>query len=248
MSDRHITYDGAFGMGTFEWVFTQAMGRPFWQSLTQGLTLPDLATEADGQCRNMHALLQRLDAMVDRQTAKRLLTKVRHGLHPSQSAWAREALLQAGDLDAFLQQQADNGAAEFTHLCENGEDFYGDPITPEVLAFVLRTPGLLCAVREGNRLYCRAFPANMQAYLSTDDERLKRYHACHCPFAKASLLSDKPVSSTLCFCSLGHVMNFWEAAFDRPLEGEVCASVLSGDLACQYVIYLPDDLMAQYVH
>ena len=92
-----------------------------------------------------------------------------------------------------------------------------------------------------------AFPCNMSEYLKATDDTMRRYHACHCPFAKASLLSDAPVSPTLCNCSLGHVMNFIEAFLGRSLRGRVIRSVLSGDLTCEYEIAIPDDIIAEYV-
>lgn len=72
--------------------------------------------------------------------------------------------------------------------------------------------------------------------------------ACHCPFARESILQDEgPVSKTLCYCSLGHTKVFWEVALDMPLEGEAAESALAGDLSCLFVIYLPDEAMARYV-
>lgn len=86
----------------------------------------------------------------------------------------------------------------------------------------------------------------MKAYLATDDEKRKRYYACHCPFAKESILSEHVVPSVLCNCSLGHVMNFTEAFLGRALEGKVVCSVLHGDLTCEYEITIPDDIMRKY--
>lgn len=105
---------------------------------------------------------------------------------------------------------------------------------------------MLAPVRKGNKLHCMAFPFNMKAYLATDDEKRKRYYACHCPFAKESILSEHVVPSVLCNCSLGHVMNFTEAFLGRALEGKVVCSVLHGDLTCEYEITIPDDIMRKY--
>ena len=51
------------------------------------------------------------------------------------------------------------------------------------------------------------------------------------------------VSSTLCYCSLGHVMNFTESFLDRELEDRVVRSVLNGDLTCEYEIMIPEEIM-----
>ena len=93
----------------------------------------------------------------------------------------------------------------------------------------------------------QAFPANMKEYLSASGEHMKRYYACHCPFAKESILSEAPVSDSLCSCSLRHAMNFAEAFLDRKLNGRVLTSALKSDMVCTYEVNLPDDIMENYV-
>ena len=90
-------------------------------------------------------------------------------------------------------------------------------------------------------------PLQYERVLSVTDEKMKRYYACHCPFAKESILSENVVSSVLCNCSLGHMMNFVEAFMGRELRGKVVHSVLNGDLICEYEIEIPDDIMQKYV-
>lgn len=247
MGDTSIIYSDKFGINTFKREICIALGETFWNELVEGITLPDIGTECKCQCRNMQVFMKRLEEKVDAETVKRILYKVRHGLHPSQSAWAREKFLEIGDLDKFLKMCHDNEISNFIKLNREKKDFYGDEITDEVLEFIRNNPELLAPVRKGNKLYCMAFPANMQKYLDATDEKMKRYHACHCPFAKESILSEAAVSSTLCNCSLGHVMNFTEAFLGRELEGRVLHSVLGGDLTCEYEITLPDDIMEEYV-
>lgn len=155
--------------------------------------------------------------------------------------------MKTGNLDLFLKKHLDAEMEHFIELNREHRDFYGQEITDEVLDFIKRNPTMLAPVRIGKKLRCMAFPCNMSEYLKATDDTMRRYHACHCPFAKASLLSDAPVSPTLCNCSLGHVMNFIEAFLGRSLRGRVIRSVLSGDLTCEYEIAIPDDIIAEYV-
>ena len=60
-------------------------------------------------------------------------------------------------------------------------------------------------------------------------------------------MADETVSPTLCYCSLGHVMNFSEAFLGRELEGRVVRSVLNGDLTCEYEATIPEDIMSKYL-
>lgn len=247
MGDTNIEYDEKFGMNTFRKEICAALGTAFWDTLTDGLTLPDIETEGKCQCRNMCAFMRRFEEMADQEIVRSILCKVRHGLRPSKSSWAREEFLRIGDLDAFLKKHHDTELENFIKMNQENKDFYGQEITDEVLEFIRENPAMLAPVRKGNKLLCMAFPWNMKAYLKSKDSTMKRYQACHCPFAKESILSGETVSGTLCYCSLGHVMNFSEAFLDRELEGKVVHSVLMGDLTCEYEITIPDDIMEQYV-
>lgn len=247
MGDTNIKYDEKFGINTFKREICAELGGDFWDRLIEDISLPDIDTEAACQCRRMRAFMERFESMAGPETAKDILCRVRHGLHPSQSAWAREEFLRAGDLDVFLRSHMEKELARFEELNRSGGDFYGQYITDEVLAFIRGNPSMLAPVRVGSVLHVMAFPADMGGYLGALDPAEKRYHACHCPFAKESIRSGAPVSPALCGCSLGHVMNFAEAFLDRPLQGRVVSSVLAGDLSCQYEIDIPRDIMDEYV-
>jgi hypothetical protein len=247
MADTTIIYSGKFGIDTFKDVIIQELGEKIWQSLTFDNVIPNIDTESQCKCINMVTFMERFDSIVDKPTAKKILSKVRHGLKPAQSVWAREKFLKIGNLDEFIKQSLNESISDFEKLYDEKKDFYGDIITKEVLDFLKSSPSTLVGVREGNKLHFTAFPAQMHKYLNATDIKMKRYYACHCPFAKESILAEKTVSSTLCYCSLGHIKNFWEAVFDRELDGEVLTSALKGDIKCIYVVYIPNDIMDSYV-
>lgn len=248
MGDTKITYDEKFGITTFKREICAELGEAFWDELIKDIALPDIDSECKCQCRNMSLFMDRLEKMTDAKTIKKILCKVRHGLHPSQSEWAHKEFVDAGDLDVFLNKHLNDELNHFVELNREKKDFYGQEISDEVLEFIKGHPEMLAPVRKGNKLHCMAFPYDMSAYLNAADTKMKRYHACHCPFAKESILSENVVSSALCNCSLGHIMNFAEAFMGRELEGKVTRSVLHGDLTCEYEIEIPDDIMQKYVN
>ena len=247
MGDTNLEYDESFGINTFKREICGELGEEFWNKLTEDLILPDMETEAQCQCCNMKAFMEKFDSMTDPETINRILARVRHGVTPSQSAWARVEFLKVGDLDKFLEGHLQKELAAFEKMNAEGKDFYGEEITDEVLEFIRQNPMILAPVRKGRKLYMQAFPANMKEYLSASGEHMKRYYACHCPFAKESILSEAPVSDSLCSCSLRHAMNFAEAFLDRKLNGRVLTSALKGDMVCSYEVSLPDDTMENYV-
>lgn len=247
MSERKIVYDDKFGINTFKRKIIDELGEDFWNALAEGMTIPDIDMESHCQCVNMYNFIEKLKTMTDKQTIKRIFSKVRHGLMPSQIIGAREEFLAIGDLDQYMQKKYEEDFSYFIELNAQKKDFYGDMITDEVLDFLRDNRSMISGVRKENKLFLKAFPANMSKYLQSDDELMKRYYACHCPFAKESILARHVVSDILCNCSLGHVKNYWEAVFDQDLEGEVLETVLSGNLQCCYSINIPDNIMELYV-
>ncbi|MCI8632300.1 MAG: hypothetical protein HFE64_02300 [Lachnospiraceae bacterium] len=247
MEDNKIVYDKKFGISTFKREICTELGNAFGDEFVKNIELPDIDSEYKCQCHHMYLFMKRLEEMTDEKTLKKILCKVRHGLHPSQCKWAHKELMEVGNLDDFLNKHSNDELNHFIELNREKKDFYGQEISDEVLTFIKENPEMLAPVRRGNKLYCKAFPYNMKEYLKATDEKMKRYHACHCPLAKESILSENVVSSTLCNCSLGHMMNFVEAFMDRELEGKVVCSVLNGDLTCEYEIEIPNDIMQKYV-
>ncbi len=236
-----------FGFHTFQKEICAELGQAFWNDLVKNIDLPDMDSECRCQCHNMALFMDRLEKMTDKKNVKKIFCKVRHGLHPAKCSQAHKRFVETGNLDKFLRIMGEEGVKEFTRLNREKKDFYGQEITDEVLEFIRQNPKMLTAERMGNKLYTMAFPNNMKEYISAADEKMKRYHACHCPFAKESILSENVVSSALCNCSLGHVMNCYEEFMGRELTGSVIRSVLNGDLACEYEIVIPNDIMREYV-
>ena len=126
---------------------------------------------------------------------------------------------------------------------EDGTLYFNQRITDEVIAYVEAHPEIRQGLREGNILYEAKIPYMTIEYLVETDEEKKRYHYCHCPWTKESLIDGEiDVSPTFCNCSAGFHKRYWEAVLDTSLQAEVVESVLDGDMWCKFAIRLPDDL------
>lgn len=243
-----IEYNDNIIMDIFQKEVCEKAGAGIWEALIKDIDIPDVHNEYKCGCSNMRTLMNKFDELIDEKTGKDILTNVRHGLKRSQFASEKEKFQKYNNIDEFVKADYENEVKHFTELYEKKEDFYGQPISKETLDFVVNQQGMLAPVRKRNELHITAFPSEMVKYLNETNERKKRYYACHCPFAKDSILSeDGAVSKTICNCSLGHCKVRWDAIFDRKLDGKVIQSVLNGDLLCKYVIYLPDDIMDKYI-
>ncbi len=243
-----IDYNDSIIMDTFKSEVCEKLGKESWNYLTSTIGTPDIHNEVKCGCSTMRQFMKRFDEITDNAVAKDILTHVRHGLKHSEFEFVKEKFAKYNNIDDFIEACLQEEIKTFTKLRDAGESFYGQVINEEVLEFLLSEPGILTAIRKGAELHITAFPSNMVEYLKETDAGKKRYHACHCPFAKESILDEKgAVSKTLCYCSLGHVKLMWETIFDLELDGDVVESALNGNLLCKYVVYLPKEIMDKYL-
>lgn len=224
-----------------------ALGEGTWEEFRQAGPVPEEGMEEGELSSATKEMLKRFDQRVDPEVRKTAFCSVRHALTPQHLSWVRGLFLQYGNIDDFCQALRQENRAGFLRALETGETFHGQPVDQSVIDFFEENPYLLYGARKGRQIHATAIPCQTSAYLRETDLNKKRYLACHCAFARKSLLAEEgPVSNTLCYCSLGHTMIFWEVALDAKLTGDVAESVLGGGLLCKFVIDLPDEIMEKY--
>lgn len=246
---ENIKYKSEIIMDTLKCEVINRLGDITWDNLVDGIGIPDIDNESKSQCNTMYQLMKRFDHLVDKESAKIMLTRVRHGLKHSQFESSKQKFKECGEnIDAFMKRIYYEDVEAFTKHRDTGSNFYGQPITSEVFDFIFKEGIVKENQKVGKEIHIKAFPFDMVNYLKETDTQKKRYYACHCPFARESILSqNRQVSKTLCQCSLGHSKVMWEAVLGRELDGEVTESVLGGDLRCSFKIILPDEIMEKYV-
>ena len=206
--------------------------------------LPPLGLPATEKIGVTKTILERMEKVLTPEERKKILADVAHGLPRDFRKGEREKYLEAGDIDTYLKRKRESAIAELEKHRDEGTLFYNQYITDDVVEFVKSRPDVLSGERRGNTIYHTKIPYMVQEFLDATDEKMKRYYACHCAWARESILDDTPeVSSEFCHCSGGFTKQPWEAALDQPLEYEMVKSVLKGDLECSFIIHLPEDVV-----
>jgi hypothetical protein len=223
------------------------MGKDKWDALIKDIRVPEPGLEGECGCKNMCVLIKRLEETADIKTLKDILFRVRHGMTPEQIGGLDGFEECGGNIDAYLTYRRKENETEFLNHHANGTEFWGDVITDKALDYLLNTEGVTAPVRKGSELHITRYPYDMTAYFNETDERKKRFHYCHCLFARSSILNEgATVSKSMCYCSLGLVKAQWEAALGMELDGEIVQSVLGGDDICKFIIYLPDEILEKH--
>jgi len=203
--------------------------------------LPPLGMPDTEKMKVTREVLEKMERTLNPSECRKILADVAHGLPRDFRKGEREKFLKAGSVDAYLKQKRESAIAELEKHRDEGALFFNQYITDEVVEFVKSRPDVLSGERRGNTIYHTKIPYMVQEFLDTKDEKMKRYYACHCAWARESILDDDvDVSSDFCHCSGGFTKMPWEAALDQPLEYEMVKSVLKGDDECSFVIHLPE--------
>ena len=203
--------------------------------------LPPLGIPDTEKMKVTRGVLEKMEKVLDPSDCKKILADVAHGLPRDFRKGEREKFLKAGSIDEYLKQKRHDAIAELEKHRDDGTLFYNQYITDEVVEFVKDRSDVLSGERRGNTIYHTKIPYMVQEFLDATDERMKRYYACHCAWARESILDDDvDVSADFCHCSGGFTKMPWEVALDQQLEYDMVKSVLKEDDECSFVIHLPE--------
>ena len=234
-------FDGAEVADVLHEKLGDAVGENKRNEIFEGIDLPPLGTPSSEKPKFTKAIMDRMETMVDPETCQKVLSDVAHGLPKDYWKAERDKYLEAGNIDDYLAAKRKAAIENLEKHRDEGSLFYNQEITDEVVEWVKSRPDVLSGERRGNVIYHTKIPFLTKKYLEETDEKMKRYYACHCAWARETILSgDIEVSPTFCYCSGGFTKMPWEVALDQPLKVEMVKSALKGDDECAFKIYLPE--------
>jgi hypothetical protein len=202
--------------------------------------LPPLGSPPEEYPRATARLVSGLQEL-GQAACREVLADNHHGVPVQAFDKHKKWLREAGSIDAFLKKVHGEAVAELERYMSEGKIWYEQKITPEVVEFVKGNQEVLSAVREGKYLYITKIPYAPDAWLKESDPMMKRYLACHCPLARAALITGEPrIPLDWCYCSGGFEKLMFDVVFDEPTEVEVLESVLAGDHRCRFRVKIPE--------
>lgn len=219
----------------------RSAGTHMRDQIFRGVQLPTIGSPLAERPVVMRTVIRRMEELLDEETFTSILSGCLRTLPPEWYQEDKEKYRLAKNLDEYLDQRSLAYLAELEQIKDKGRLYFNQEITDEVIDFVRSQPEMARGVRRGNILYMAKIPYMAKEYLAENDERMKRYYYCHCPWVRASLKDGgATVSPRFCLCSSGYEKKAWEVIFDEPLVAEVVESVLRGDLRCTFAIHLPE--------
>lgn len=210
----------------------------------QGFELPPLGASPENYSKLTQMILNRLETELSSETCKKILTWNYHKIPVTAFTEEKERFEKAGSIDEYLKDKHKRLIDELNEAMKQGQMWYEQEITPEVLEFVRDNQEICTGARSGDKIYVTKIPYAGRHYLKEEDPTLKRYYACHCPLARSTIREGKlSISPTFCYCSGGYEKLHFDVIFNEPVEVELLESALKGDMRCRFAITIPGDKM-----
>lgn len=195
---------------------------------------------------DMFPVIDRLIELVGYQAMERLLSACLRDLPDDYFMDEREKYIKTGDIDIYIKKKH-QALVELLQKCQrNDELFFSQEVTEDVVRFVKNNPEIESGVREGNLLFITKIPYNTKEYLTETDPTMKRYYACHCPWAREAVKTEAiQLNPIFCYCSGGFSKKPWEVIFGQTLQIDLLESALKGDFQCRFAVHLPENLVVE---
>lgn len=226
----------------------ETLGEERWSKIMSGIDTPVISFTPDQRSNYMRNIMSKLNVYTDESTECKIFKHVSHGLTRSYYKSARDEFIKYKNIDKFLEISNQEFLNDLIKHRDSERLFYGQPIDNRVIDYLKSDPKFWWK-RHGSEIHITKMPYRTLDYLNAGDIRMKQYYACHCPWARKSIIQKEgPVRKSICSCSLSLTKMYIEAALDRALEAENIETVLDGkSLFCTTAIHIPADILEEYI-
>ncbi len=139
----------------------------------------------------MHPVIERLQQAVGEEACREFLSDCLRDLPDEYYSKERELYLSSTDVDDYIARKKQKFVTELETCQREGRLFFAQEVTEQVLEFVRNDPEIGGGLRAGNIVYETKIPFNTKGYLTETNSTLKRYHYCHCPWAREAVKSGE---------------------------------------------------------
>ncbi len=208
-----------------------------------GIQLPPLGVDPETKSSVTKVVMQRLEQHLGEENTVALLAPCLHGrpIEPAQKD--RKLLLQLGDIDEFLKVKHQELVDRLRQHQKDGTLEYAQYVDDDVIAYAENTPTISPGIRDGTRIINTKIPYQIKAMLTADNEAMKRYYVCYCPWVRGAIKngSEHEISANFCHCSAGFTKKYWDVIFDQPVTVTPIETALTGALHCKFVFEIPKE-------
>jgi hypothetical protein len=216
------------------------VGEKTRREIFQGFKPPPLGSPPDENPKLTKMVLDRMEAMLSADTCREVLTWNYHKIPIEGFKEQRRRFEKAATIDGYLRGEHKRLIRELERSMKEGQPWFEQEITPEVVEFVRRNQEICTGVRRGDKIYVTKIPYAPKNYIREKDSTLKKYYTCHCPLVRSALRDGKPkIPPFFCYCSGGFEKLHFDAIFGESVSVQLLETPLKGDDRCRFAIEIP---------
>ena len=187
--------DGSEAMKNLHAQLGERVGEDLRDVIFEGMPLPPLGLSKYEKARFTNRIMRRMVNVFEENYCREILADSLRDLPDEYYIEAKSDFHERcdGDLDRYLVFKKEKFIETLQKYQTQGQLFFGQEITDEVIDFFKNTPEMGGGKRIGNIVYETKIPYNTKAFLQEQDPDLKKFLYCHCPWARESLRSNEGV-------------------------------------------------------
>ena len=203
------------------------------------LLISQTVTQKDVHIKNLVNLVELLEKNLEKEEVNRVLAGNNHGIPEKSLLPEKIEYENYPTLKDYLEARHERKVKELEEFYTKDKVWFEQIITQEVIDFVKSNQEILSARLEDDLLYITKIPYDAVSYLDSSEDLMKKYFACHCPFAREAIKEGrKDLSKRFCYCSAGFAKYPFEVILGQDLEVKVIETVLGEGKLCKFVIDL----------
>jgi len=218
-------------------------GEEIRNKIFEDIEIPPLGVDPDKKPKTTAVVMERMEEVLGEEKTIELLAPCLHGRPIEPIKKDREDFLRIGDIDKFLEIKKQEFIERLKKHSEEGTLEYAQYVTEDVIEYVKNSITITPGMREGDKIIVTKIPYQMNSFLNTEDERMKRYFSCYCAWVRGAIKEgkEKEISPNFCNCSAGFFKQYWDIIFDQPVKVEPIETPLTGALECKFAVHIPDE-------
>ena len=207
------------------------------------ITIPALGIHPDKKPDFTKEIMKRMEERIGEEKTIELLSPCLHGRPVEPIKKDREDFLKLKNIDKFLELKKKEFIERLQKHRDEGTLEYAQYVDDEVIEYVKNSRTITPGIREGDKIFVTKIPYQMQKFLNTEDERMKRYFSCYCAWVRGAIKKgeERDISKNFCHCSAGFFKQYWDIIFDQSVKVEPIETPLTGALECKFAVHIPQE-------
>jgi hypothetical protein len=212
------------------------------------VVVPPLGVDPEKKPAFTKSIMKRAEKILGSEEVINLLSPCLHGRPPDDIPGDKKKLKELG-IDGFLMKKHEELINRLEMHKENGTLEFAQYIDDAVIEFIKKDQMFGHGIREGSTIYVKKIPYQAKQFLESQEENMKRYYMCYCPWVRGAM-KENTVDDSLnnfCYCSAGWYKLYWDQILENPIKAEPIKTAINGALECKIALHIPERILKPYI-